>query len=376
MADETPAPEASPVLGCRLDIEALLRDEIPPIPWAVDGLIPEGTAGLITGESYVGKTYYLMDLAIQLSTGGTWLGKYPITRPYRVAYFDKEQPKHEVQRRFARMLRGQRKGFVPPPPKDLQVYTNSVFHMQNGMYDPAFRDWLVGEGIEVVLVDSMRHLVTGDENKSEGPAGWLRTYTELRSARGGNLTFVGIHHWNKESVSQGEVKDTRKEAARVRGSSAWIDVMDFHMSVREDQQKRKHHSLFTATKVRANMPEAGVAVRFVHTDPADTENTPIRLETLDATQVMTHTERYRAIYDIVNAVTNPDDALTVKDVIDRSGQTRSAVRHNLDALSKNEDIVCVPGGKGRGNQALYHAQNKMARENGTENGKMVENGYA
>ncbi len=64
--------------------------EWPGIDWLVDGVIQQGSAVLLYGESRIGKSFLALDLAVALAAGNNWFG-YPVRRS-RVIFFAAESP--------------------------------------------------------------------------------------------------------------------------------------------------------------------------------------------------------------------------------------------------------------------------------------------
>src|SRR5206468_9847261 len=48
--------------------------------YLVEGVLTQGSLALLSAESFVGKTFFGMELARSVSTGTPFMGKYPVSR--------------------------------------------------------------------------------------------------------------------------------------------------------------------------------------------------------------------------------------------------------------------------------------------------------
>jgi hypothetical protein len=73
------------------------------ITWAIAGLLPSGGAGILAGPPGIGKSWMLLDLAVECARGGSWLGQFATT-PGRVLYLDEESSPVLLRYRLTRLL--------------------------------------------------------------------------------------------------------------------------------------------------------------------------------------------------------------------------------------------------------------------------------
>jgi DNA-binding CsgD family transcriptional regulator len=99
-----------------LDLLAGLRDgawldrqTFPPLAYAVEPVIPEGTV-LLVGAPKVGKSWLVLGVALGVADGGRALGSIPVARR-RVLYLALEDGHRRLQDRCRRLLHGQS---IPP----------------------------------------------------------------------------------------------------------------------------------------------------------------------------------------------------------------------------------------------------------------------
>lgn len=75
------------------------------IDWIVDGIIPPHTAGILAGDSGVGKTWLMLDLAIAIASGTPWLGQFDV-RQGTVLIVDEENAELLLRVRMLMLLKG------------------------------------------------------------------------------------------------------------------------------------------------------------------------------------------------------------------------------------------------------------------------------
>jgi hypothetical protein len=80
----------------------LQREELPPLRWCIEGLLPEGVA-LLAGRPKKGKSLLALNIAVAKATGGKALGRYDV-EPGDVAYLALEDGKRRVKTRIENLM--------------------------------------------------------------------------------------------------------------------------------------------------------------------------------------------------------------------------------------------------------------------------------
>ncbi len=93
----------------------LMREELPPVRWAVPGILPEGLS-LLAGKPKLGKSWLALGLAVAKASGGVALGKIPVDQG-EVLYLALEDNRRRLQNRLRKVLDGS------PPPEGLHIAT-------------------------------------------------------------------------------------------------------------------------------------------------------------------------------------------------------------------------------------------------------------
>lgn len=193
------------------DLVEIAETPIESPPWVFDGWLAEGDVAFFAGQSYVGKSWALLDLAFALARGQDYLGAIPFAAQscQRVLYIDEENNPRLVRYRLKRYYAGNR--ITATELADLPL----LYLYENGINfdDPLgwrrilqvveeFRpDW--------ILLDSMIRFHQRDENKSGEMSRFFVEKLKGLAARAG-AGIVALHHLRKGEGTAWE---------RMRGSS-------------------------------------------------------------------------------------------------------------------------------------------------------------
>jgi hypothetical protein len=130
-----------------------------PVEWLIEGLIPENSISVLSGNEGVGKTIFLLSMARSLTEGMDFLGRQ--TYPARVIYLGIDVSKAILQR-YTKMMR-----WVPNDDfRMLTMWTNPEAPMLD---DKEQMKWLfkyAEKYCPVLMLDTLRDLYSGDENSS------------------------------------------------------------------------------------------------------------------------------------------------------------------------------------------------------------------
>src|SRR5215216_2276567 len=84
---------------------ALMDKELPPVKWAVSGVLPEGVA-ILAGKPKMGKSWLALGLCVSVAAGGYALGKIP-AQCGGALYLGLEDQERRLQRRLKKILAGE-----------------------------------------------------------------------------------------------------------------------------------------------------------------------------------------------------------------------------------------------------------------------------
>lgn len=154
-----------------------------PVDWLVRPLMAKEERIVICGEWSAYKSWILLHLGLHLSTGAPWLG-YPTT-PSRVLYIDEEMHLQTLARRLRLLSNGL--GIESTDCEHLPFYVTSREGLSVHDASPQIT------GYDVVIVESLRRVLVGNENQACDIAAFWRNATRIFKGS----TLLLSHHMNK-----------------------------------------------------------------------------------------------------------------------------------------------------------------------------------
>lgn len=166
-----------------------------PVEWLCNPLIAKGSIAFMAGLPKVSKTWLLMDLALEMAVGGTWLNKFPVKKS-KVLFIDQERPKEETQRRFSALAVGKGIKFEDLDGRlSLRCKTTTKIDLEHSFQ--AFRKVLAKETPDIVFIDSFVTWHTKEESNRTEIQLVMERMKSLRNEFG--CAFFFIHHETKAS---------------------------------------------------------------------------------------------------------------------------------------------------------------------------------
>lgn len=145
---------------------------IPPREWVVDGLVPDKTATLLTGDGGTGKSLLALQLAVSVATGANWIGHEVEKGP--VLYLSAEDDSDELHRRLASIATAE--NFEFPDMRDLYIRSTvgmgallaERIRVVNALHPTALAKDIEKTakllGVRMIVLDTLANLFPGDEN--------------------------------------------------------------------------------------------------------------------------------------------------------------------------------------------------------------------
>ena len=200
------------------------------------GLLVQESTMLVVGPTEVGKSYFVLQMALELASGRPFLYQWKVTRPFRVLLVQAEVGRSKFQDRVRKFstVYGKTEG-------RLRLATQYTLKLDEGGGHEALGEVLAQYETEILILDPMRPFHGGDENSSRDVERFfhaLRLYQQERS-----LAVVLTHHERKPfmGMSSGNKYDAR-------GSSLITDRPD--TVLRLASNKNANMVTMTAEKLR------------------------------------------------------------------------------------------------------------------------------
>ena len=207
-----------------------------PQRWIVDYMIPEGAVTMLSGHGASGKSILALQLSVACALGREWLGR--TTRPCKVLVLACEDDKDELHRRVDAILRHHN---AEPADLEDRLFIAPRVGLLNALveYEHRFAEgeetalmgqlmnFAVNEGVELVVVDSLHDVFTGNENDRP------QARQFVNSLRGVAMEIQGavllIAHPSRSGIETGSGES---------GSTAWHNAARSRMYLRNADPDR------------------------------------------------------------------------------------------------------------------------------------------
>ena len=211
-----------------------LVEEPKPIEWLVDSFIPLGKPGIIAAIGGVGKSLSMIQLALNIATGGDWWGK-PILQRGSSVIFAAEDDLSEVHRRIDALdplgLRFQSEYdvYVFPIPEQKEPM---ILLREEGITPQAQE--LVDElktipNLQLVVFDPLQAFTTGNISSSNEVGQLWGSYCANISARL-KVSCISVHHLSKSALTN-DSDDALSHRQEIRGASSLVDSVRFAIAM-------------------------------------------------------------------------------------------------------------------------------------------------
>lgn len=247
-----------------------MEEPIAPIEWEVEGWITRGDRALLYGEFGAGKSYLAHAMALNLASGTKWLGRYPCPKR-RVLFLDEEMSEQETRRRIKRLGLGI--PLLPGVPYELVIASHSLdgAGLDQGRL-MTLRQHVKEFDPEVILIDSLRRVMLGDENKAQDVSAFWRTLEPIWDR--GRRTIVVLHHMNKPPA-----ENVREERHRASGSTDILAGVDSAIAVGKIEVPQHAPRLATVTGIKSRSESEHERIQV--TWPEVVDESPQRLTVIE-----------------------------------------------------------------------------------------------
>ena len=167
--------------------------DLPPVQWAVPGLLPAGLSFLVAAPK-MGKSWMALDLCLAVASGGEWLGRK--VNPGPTLYLDLEDSANRAQARMRTLL----DGFTAAP-------ETCTFRLLAPILGPdlfkILDEWIAANpGAKVVCIDTFQKIKPATGKNETSYSADYRICAPLQSwAQQHNVCVLLVHHTNKNKGS-------------------------------------------------------------------------------------------------------------------------------------------------------------------------------
>ncbi len=158
--------------------------------WIIPGILAKNSIAMVVGLPESQKTWAAMDLAIESSRGGDWLGLFPV-KPVKTLFVEQERDRKESKRRFKQLIN--HKGIVTLANLCFKLGSTIKINLDNSYQ--GFIRLLERTRPELVIIDSFISFHTKAMKDEGDMQSVMDRIKNLRSQF--NCTFLFVHHDSK-----------------------------------------------------------------------------------------------------------------------------------------------------------------------------------
>ncbi len=232
-------------------LEELMAMPHKDITWIIDNILPESGVGILAGPAGYGKSWMLLDLAVECVLGGKWLGQFP-TATGVVLYVDEESTEALLQHRLRKLLCAKGKNHQG---MDLHFAIGQGLHIDNPQSINRLREKIEEVIPRLVIIDSLVRVHRRDENSAMDMANMFGVIKEL--VREYNCSFMFADHHRKQGLMH------TGPDQMLRGSTEKAAFVDTLLSLR----RKDDLIVVDHAKSRFAEPVSSFAVRLADPKP-------------------------------------------------------------------------------------------------------------
>ena len=211
-----------------LSVTDILAEDLSPVEWIVENLIPEEGIVALSGVPGSYKSWISYHLAVCVAKGVPLFGQFQ-TKQNRVLIIDEENSPRLAHQRLLKLEVGETpiyflfmKGIKIDTRNDLEGLINLSNNLEIGL----------------IIFDSLIRMHTKDENDAVAMA---RIAEALKEFTKSGMSVLFTHHHRKQSPFGG-----KNLSQSLRGSSEILAFVDCHLAV----EKTEEHLIISQTKLR------------------------------------------------------------------------------------------------------------------------------
>ncbi len=212
-------------------------DNLPPLsPPLIDGILRRGHKLLLAGPSKAGKSYALIELAIAIAEGRTWLS-WPCTRG-RVMYVNLELDPASCLHRFRDVYDAL--GWKPHNLSHIDIWNLRGKSAPMDKLAPKLIRRALKKNYIAVIIDPIYKVITGDENSADQMARFCNQFDLVCTELG--CAVIYCHHHSKGGQGQKRSMDRASgSGVFARDPDALLDLIELEIS--EDTRKQKSDAM-------------------------------------------------------------------------------------------------------------------------------------
>lgn len=304
-----------------IPLAQFMKGEDGQMDWIVDRILPREAVGILAGPAGYGKSWLLLDLAIEMSRGGKWLDKFSTTSG-RILYLDEESSETLLRKRFKKLLKA--KG-LEEASVDVHLAIGQGLRLSELQSVERLRVLLKTINPTLVIVDSLIRVHSAEENSAKEMAEVFGVVKGL--VREFKCSFLFADHQRKPghfNVSSDLL---------LRGSTEKVAFIDSLLSL----QRKENHLIVDHSKSRHDEAIPAFIVRLED----DLSKTATRVYYAGEAEGVKQQERQETARVFLTSALNESEFIPRKSIIEKAkdlGISEKVIDETLKLLEEDCQI--------------------------------------
>lgn len=215
------------------------KGQLPLRPELIAGILRMGHKMRLAGPSKAGKSFALLELAVCLTEGGEWLGRFKCPNPGNVLYVNLELDEASCMHRLAEIYKALK--ITPKHARNLFVWQLRGHATGLDKLAPVLIRRCRDMHLAAIIVDPIYKVLTGDENAAADMARFCNHFDRVAMECG--CAVIDCHHHSKGSQG-GKRSMDRASGSGVfaRDPDALLDMIELDISKAKPQVIRNEES--------------------------------------------------------------------------------------------------------------------------------------
>lgn len=171
-------------------------------PVLIEGILRQGHKMIISSGSKAGKSYLLINLAIKIAEGWSWLG-FKCTQG-KVLYINMEIDEASILNRFDSEYKALKLDTISNR-KNIDIWTLRGYSMPLSKLVEHIGDDVKKAGYSAIIIDPLYKVMQGDENNNSDIAQMVTGFDKLANETGASIIYA--HHYSKGYAGDKQVID-------------------------------------------------------------------------------------------------------------------------------------------------------------------------
>ena len=198
----------------------------PPVPpeEVIEGVLRRGHKMLISGASKAGKSFLLMELAVAFAEGLPWIGRFKVKQG-KVFYVNLEIDGDSAMKRIFDIYAA-----LGINPRTANMRNIMLCNLRGNAVPldklaPMIIETVRGHGVEIIIVDPIYKVITGDENNASDMGAFCNQFDYIAENTGCSVIYC--HHHSKGAQGSKRAMDRASgSGVFARDPDAQLDIIE------------------------------------------------------------------------------------------------------------------------------------------------------